>query len=190
MPQRHTHLQHRHWDRLARIGVPSSQPLRRQRLQSAGLSLRGPSRIATIMHMIHICATPCCGRTCSTPAKVYRSSSSTGLLTLDAVFSYFSSLTGIAVSGITIVMNYFIWAFLYLCGLGVAYPERPERGGTDYNITGIFEPYLSSGALIYYTSDANYSTEVMPRVSTFDPPSVFVTILPATVKDIQTVVCS
>ena len=87
-------------------------------------------------------------------------------------------------------MHYFVWTFLCLWGIGVAYPERLERGGTDYNITGIFEPYLSSDALIYYTSDANYSMEVLPRVSTFDPPGVFVTILPATVTDIQTVVCS
>jgi hypothetical protein len=56
------------------------------------------------------------------------------------------------------------------------------------NLTCVFAPHLSSGAKIYYPSDTDYAGEVVPRYSLFDPPSFLVTILPATVQDVQNIV--
>jgi hypothetical protein len=97
-------------------------------------------------------------------------------------------LACVAIVIIIAIMRPFLLVPLVVSRL-VGASHKPGRGNSgDFNITSIFEPCLSAGAEIYYPSDPLYPQEVLPRASTYDPPSFIATILPATVQDIQNIV--
>lgn len=56
------------------------------------------------------------------------------------------------------------------------------------NITGLFAPYLSPGSQIYLSSDANFTGELIPRWSSWHPPSYIGAIKPATETDVREIV--
>jgi fumiquinazoline A oxidase len=58
------------------------------------------------------------------------------------------------------------------------------------DLEAMFGPYVSADTLIASSCDANYSSVVGPRWSTWAAPSYFGAIMPATEADLQKIVSS
>lgn len=59
----------------------------------------------------------------------------------------------------------------------------------NVNIKALFAPNLSKDTEFFLPSDANYSQSVTQRWDIFTEPTYLGAIIPATEKDVQTIVC-
>jgi FAD/FMN-containing dehydrogenase len=75
-----------------------------------------------------------------------------------------------------------------LAALSVLVAPAFVSGLDTVQFANLLKTNLSSGAKVYFPSDANYSSEVTLRSSSFEQPTYLATVQPATTSDVQTIV--
>jgi hypothetical protein len=74
---------------------------------------------------------------------------------------------------------------LFMLGMTAAHTAASN---VNINLEALFGPHVSSGTLIASASDANFSSVVGPRWSSWQPPQYFGAIKPANEADLQAIV--